>query len=246
MRASGTAVHGRTEAPETCPYKRSSADESGDAKRCSNEAAHRTQPRPEVHLSKLDDEARRSSPDTNFLKAEDRSPLGKGMFLDFFPAQGDFPQPSNRWVYLICFDSTGDQRWKPFWLEKKRATAKTILSWIRSGRISIVHVGTPCTVFSGARHFIRHHAGAREKERVGLKLALFTAEVISVCMRHGVEWSLGSPIIADFLKLLFLCQLLNQKEVYSLLIWMFVGSGKPSRNPHVFSHIFTSKRYSGI
>ncbi|CAL1138492.1 unnamed protein product, partial [Cladocopium goreaui] len=106
VRASGTAVHGRTEAPETCPYKRSSADESGDAKRCSNEAAHRTQPRPEVHLSKLDDEARRSSPDTNFLKAEDR-------------------------------------------------------------------------------HFIRHHAGAREKERVGLKLALFTAEVISVCMRHG-------------------------------------------------------------
>lgn len=114
VRASGTAVHGRTEAAETCPYKRSSADETGDAKRCSNEAAHRIQPRPEVHLSKLDDEARRSSPGTNSLKAEDRSPLGKGMFLDFFPAQGDLPQPSNRWVYLFCFDSTGDQRWKPF------------------------------------------------------------------------------------------------------------------------------------
>lgn len=39
------------------PVLRSSADETGDAKRCSNEAAHRTQPRPEVHLSKLDDEA---------------------------------------------------------------------------------------------------------------------------------------------------------------------------------------------
>ena len=134
---------------------------------------------------------RLSSPGTNFLKAEDRSPPGKGMFLDFFPAQGNLTQPSNRWVYLICFDSTGDQRWKPFWLEKKRSTAKTVLSWIRSGRISIVQYSAPrytmyCLLWGQALH--SSPCSSQRKRTRGAE-----ASLVHVCMRHGVEWSLGSP-----------------------------------------------------
>ena len=38
---------------------------------------------------------------------------------------------------------------------RRRGTQLVILGMIRSGRIRYVHLGTPCTVFSRARHFIK-------------------------------------------------------------------------------------------
>ena len=39
--------------------------------------------------------------------------------------------------------------------------------------------------------FLKRLDGAREKERVGLELALFTAEAIDTCRRYRVKWSLS-------------------------------------------------------
>ena len=76
---------------------------------------------------------------------------------------------------------------------RRRSTQKVVLSWIRSGRVRYVHLGTPCTVFSAARYGIRNFQRAQDREREGLEFALFTAEVIETCNRYHVSWSLENP-----------------------------------------------------
>eukprot|EP00973_Karenia_brevis_P000823 114187-Karenia_brevis.AAC.1 len=51
-----------------------------------------------------------------------------------------------------------------------------ILDLIASGAVWYVPMGTPCTVWSSARHNITNEKRARYKERVGVSLALFTAK----------------------------------------------------------------------
>ena len=87
---------------------------------------------------------------------------------------------------------------------RRRSIQETVLSWIRSGRVAFVRLGTPCTVFSRARHWIKHRQRAAEKERVGLEMALFTAEVIQTCRRYiRCIGALKTPDIVDFLMSLF-------------------------------------------
>lgn len=69
----------------------------------------------------------------------------------------------------------------------------TVIAWVKSGLLAAVHLGTPCTVFSRARHGIKHMERAHEKERVGIELALFTSEIIQTCNRYKVKWSLENP-----------------------------------------------------
>ena len=56
-----------------------------------------------------------------------------------------------------------------------------------------VHLGTPCCVWSRARHGIRDFRKARRKEAVGLAAALFSAKLIRMCLSHGVKFSLENP-----------------------------------------------------
>lgn len=76
---------------------------------------------------------------------------------------------------------------------RRRSTQLAILSWLKAGWIRVVHMGTPCTVFSRARHAIRNTQRAMDKEKMGIEFALFTAEVISVCNRYNIRWSLENP-----------------------------------------------------
>ena len=68
-----------------------------------------------------------------------------------------------------------------------------ILEGIRRGLFWYVHMGTPCCVWSRARHFIKNHEKARHKERIGVALALFSCRVAYECSRNGVFWSIENP-----------------------------------------------------
>ncbi len=73
------------------------------------------------------------------------------------------------------------------------AVQEFILCEIRSRRLWWVHLGTPCTVWSRARHNIKNVKRARQKERHGVALALFSARVVRECLRSGVRFSLENP-----------------------------------------------------
>ena len=68
-----------------------------------------------------------------------------------------------------------------------------ILDLIRDGRVWAVHFGTPCTVWSRARHNLKNLRRARQKEAAGVALALFTARAIRLCIACNVFFSLENP-----------------------------------------------------
>jgi hypothetical protein len=70
---------------------------------------------------------------------------------------------------------------------------KEILRAIRQGFFWYVHLGTPCSVWSRARHNIVNQARARHKENIGVELALFSAVVAHTCEQHAVFWSIENP-----------------------------------------------------
>ena len=114
-----------------------------------------------------------------------------GLFLEVFSG-------SNRFTKAVVSEGGGvltgiDFLQGPHHDLRRRSTQKVVLSWIRSGRVRYVHLGTPCTVFSAARHGIRNFQRAQDREREGLEFALFTAEVIETCNRYHVYWSLENP-----------------------------------------------------
>ena len=109
---------------------------------------------------------------------------------------------------------------------RRRATQLALLSWIKAGWISVVHLGTPCTVFSRARHCIRDTERAREKERVGLEFAWFTAEVIETCRQHNIKWSLENPRFSRLFEVPVLATSLRDSFVVDL---DFCRYGEPYR-----------------
>ena len=72
-------------------------------------------------------------------------------------------------------------------------TQNFLLSLVKTGVLWCVHLGTPCTVWSQARHNIRDYVKARHKETVGVALALFSARMIRACLRHHVFVSMENP-----------------------------------------------------
>lgn len=98
---------------------------------------------------------------------------------------------------------------------RRRASQLVVLSWLRSKRIKCVHLGTPCTVFSRARHNISNFERSRERERTGVELGLFTAEVIETCNRYNnIMWTLENPRSSRLFELPILAELLHSKDVF--------------------------------
>ena len=75
----------------------------------------------------------------------------------------------------------------------RRSTQTLIKKIILEYGVSYIHIGTPCTVFSRARHNIRNHTKARARERIGCELAFFSAELARFCHAHGVSWTIENP-----------------------------------------------------
>ena len=153
-----------------------------------------------------------STPEANACQStkEDRPSKPKGIFLEVFAGTSRLTQAIQE-LGLSTLTPMEIKSGGQFDL-RRRSTQQVVLAWIRSGRVAYVHFGTPCAVFSRARHFIRHKQRAEEKERVGVELALFTAEAIATCQRYSVEWSIENPRNSRLFQLPFLSQLLSSRH----------------------------------
>ena len=76
---------------------------------------------------------------------------------------------------------------------RRRTTQQMVLDWVKHGRIGFVHLGTPCTVWSKARHGVKDSWATQCKEETGVELALFSAELIQVCNRFKVPYAIENP-----------------------------------------------------
>ena len=68
-----------------------------------------------------------------------------------------------------------------------------VIDLIRGGHVWYVHLGTPCTAWSRARHGIINQLKARRKEKFAVGTALFTVRVIRECLKHDVKFTLENP-----------------------------------------------------
>lgn len=85
----------------------------------------------------------------------------------------------------IVFDPFADLR--------RKSTQGFILTIIQQGLIGFVHLGTPCTIWSRARHGVKETHANRIEEEIGLELALFTAVVVKLCIHYGVAYAVENP-----------------------------------------------------
>ncbi|CAE7204167.1 unnamed protein product [Symbiodinium sp. CCMP2592] len=72
-------------------------------------------------------------------------------------------------------------------------TQELIFNMIRNRVVWCVHLGTPCTVWSRARHNIQNVRRARQKEAMGVAAALFSACVVRECLAAGVHFIIENP-----------------------------------------------------
>eukprot|EP00438_Fugacium_kawagutii_P020747 Skav227424 [mRNA] locus=scaffold1986:83849:88250:+ [translate_table: standard] len=76
---------------------------------------------------------------------------------------------------------------------RRRRTQQLVFEWLDRGLIGFVHLGTPCTIWSRARHNVRDSHTTRCKEETGIELALFSCEVIKRCIANGIPYALENP-----------------------------------------------------
>lgn len=76
---------------------------------------------------------------------------------------------------------------------RRKATQDLIMSWLKKGVFGFVHLGTPCTIWSQARHGVKESHQTRCKEEDGLEMALFSAKIISLCQKMRIPFALENP-----------------------------------------------------
>ena len=118
------------------------------------------------------------------------TPERKG-FLELFAGTGNLSH---------AVKSLGLRVYPPFELAKdamynllNKGTQDFVLAMISAGLVWWVHLGTPCCVWSRARHNIKDFKKARRKEQQGVATALFTYRVVKECLRKGVRFSIENP-----------------------------------------------------
>lgn len=112
----------------------------------------------------------------------------------------------------------------------RAATQRLILSLARSGVLTYVHIGVPCTVWSQARRGIKDQRRARAQERLGLDLAVFCASLCGILSRRGRSWSikhLSSSALWSFSPIGALAGLPHVRSVS----WDMCAYGAPHRKP---------------
>ena len=105
-----------------------------------------------------------------------------------------------------------------------------ILDLIRDGRVWAVHFGTPCTVWSRARHNLKNLRRARQKEAAGVALALFTARAIRLCIACNVFFSLENPQTSRLWEFGPIHDILKNPKTHFFVLHM-CGWGTPYKKP---------------
>ena len=115
----------------------------------------------------------------------------KGFFWEIFSGEGSLTNMFQKLGYL-CLTPIDVLHGKKYDLTG-RSTQMAILRALKWKNVKYLHLGTPCTVFSIARHGITNTARARERERIGCELAFFTAELCRTATSLGIKWSIENP-----------------------------------------------------
>ena len=76
---------------------------------------------------------------------------------------------------------------------RRKSTQQLVISWLKRGVIGFVHLGTPCTIWSRARHNVKESHKTRVKEATGIELALFSCEIIRTCHQYGIPFAIENP-----------------------------------------------------
>ena len=146
-------------------------------------------------LGEGEEEHKNDAKMTRFCEASTEAPGSAGTrpayFLELFSGTAQLTAAVDR-IGLRVLPDIEVAKGKIFDLTHPKAQ-QFILSLLESGQIWFVHLGTPCTVWSRARRNIKNVRRAREKERVGVALALFSARVLRLCLRLGIFFSLENP-----------------------------------------------------
>lgn len=155
----------------------------------------------------------------------DYTPERKG-FLELFAGTGNLSH---------AVKSLGLRVFPPFELAKdamynllNKGTQQFVLALIASGMVWWVHLGTPCCVWSRARHNIKDFKKARRKEQQGVAVALFTYRVVKECLRRGVRFSIENPSSSRLWQFGPILELAQHKQV-RFVTWDMCQYGTPYR-----------------
>ena len=110
------------------------------------------------------------------------------------------------------------------------STQTFLLRLVASGLLWYLHLGTPCTIWSRARHQIRNFRRAAAKERLGVQLATFSARIIRMAIEYKVLFTLENPWGSLLWKFGPIADLLKDSRVYLVVFdtCMFGSSHRKS------------------
>lgn len=92
-----------------------------------------------------------------------------------------------------CFEDIEIDKGQEFNLLRK-TTQDFLIYTILERKLLYVHFGCPCTVFSRARHNIRHWSRARQREAEGVSLAFFRVRAVRALISVGGYFSIENPL----------------------------------------------------
>ena len=101
-----------------------------------------------------------------------------------------------------------------------------VFSMLASGLVWYIHLGTPCTAWSRARHNIQNFRKARRKEHQAVATALFTCRVIQECLKRGISFSLENPFSSRLWQFGPLVELMKNKSI-RFVTWDMCQYGMP-------------------
>lgn len=112
----------------------------------------------------------------------------------------------------------------------RKSTQRYIKRLIRKRKLRYIHFGTPCTVFSAARHNISNIRRAKHKEAIGVALACFTASCIQLLLRCDGYFSLENPLTSKLWQFPLIEPLFRLKRCI-FIRWDMCMYGAPHKKP---------------
>lgn len=111
--------------------------------------------------------------------------------LELFSGEGGLSRELSK-QGLSCLTPI-DNRHGPHHDISRVSTQNFLLQLVSAGLLWYIHLGTPCTIWSRARHHIKNVARAAAKEILGVQLATFSARMIRMALDFGVLFTLENP-----------------------------------------------------
>ena len=137
---------------------------------------------------------------------------GDRCFLELFAGTGNLTRSFRRRIMRVfpAFEWAKGQHFDLL----HPTVQQFVLGLIMGDHVWMVHLGTPCTAWSRARHGIKNLQKARLKEQHAVATALFTCKVIRECLKRGVAFSLENPSSSRLWQFQPLLDIIADKRVF--------------------------------